>query len=172
MDVASRSVGRPIEGVRPAAAVDRAAEPGAICEAEGIGRRAAHQVLDVREPAGDQRSAAGDEATGIGAGYGPGVGGAKPLCSNYPAGLRAVLSSCKWMIQSAVVLVEWTPLWQSTREGFLVRCFCLVLPAGFSPPTPSSDTVTVADPFERATLTLALDACAYLATLVIDSATT
>ena len=47
-----------------------------------------------------------------------------------------------------------------------------VPPAGSAPPTPSSATTTVAAPFARPMLTVALDACAYLATFVIASATT
>ena len=44
--------------------------------------------------------------------------------------------------------------------------------AASAPPTPSSETVTVARPFERRTLTVTCEACAYLATFVIASATT
>ena len=45
-------------------------------------------------------------------------------------------------------------------------------PAGSAPPTPSSVTLTVAAPFVRLMLTVAPDACAYLPTFVIASATT
>ena len=44
--------------------------------------------------------------------------------------------------------------------------------AASAPPTPSSETVTVAHSFERRTLTVTWEARAYLATLVIASATT
>ena len=44
--------------------------------------------------------------------------------------------------------------------------------AGSAPPTPSSETVTVAAPLAELTLTVACDACAYLPTFVIASATT
>src|SRR3954464_2439203 len=81
------------------------------------------------------------------------------LGERYPHGI----SACRRVPSPAGLVTRRCPPSASTRS---LRPRSPEPPAAFAPPTPSSTTSITTTPFARTTSTLALDACAYFATLV------